>query len=77
MMNPGLAEEAGATTRGIVDALKAQPAVLALTLAQVAMLVFMFYALNAGAKFRETMINQQFEYQKMISELLSRCVVPH
>ena len=74
-MNPGPVEEAGQTARGLIDALKAQPAVLALSLAQVAMLVFMFYALHSGALFRETMLKQSFEYQREVSQLLAKCVV--
>lgn len=75
-MNPGPVEEAGQTVRGIVDALKAQPAVLALSLAQIAMLIFMFYALFKAAEFRDGMINGQFAYQRHVTELLSKCVVP-
>ena len=76
MMAPGPVEEAGQTARDIIDALKAQPAMLALSLAQIAMLVFMFYALSKGAEFRDSMIKTQNEYQIHVTELLSRCVVP-
>ena len=75
MMNPGPIEEAGATARGIIEALKAQPAVLALTLAQVAMLVFLFYALAKGAEFRDTMIKGQLAEQRHVNDWLSKCVV--
>ena len=59
-MNPGPVEEAGATARGLIDALKAQPAVLALSIAQIAMLAFLFYALSAAAQFREQSLKRQF-----------------
>lgn len=77
MMNPGgLGEEAGQTVRSIVEALKAQPAVLALSLAQITMLVFLFYAMSKAAEFRDSMLKSQFEYQHRVSELLARCIVP-
>lgn len=75
-MNPSPVEEAGQTIRGIVDALKAQPAVLALSLAQIAMLVFLFYAMYKAAEFRDKMQTSQFEYQRHVTELLAKCVVP-
>jgi hypothetical protein len=75
-MNPGVSEEAGKAVVGIIDGLKAQPAVLALTVLMVGMMVFMFYALSGAASFRTTMLVQQAEYQKFVTELLSRCVVP-
>ena len=75
-MNPGPVEEVGETARGIIDALKAQPAVLALSLAQIAMLIFLFYALYKAAEFRDAMQKNQFEYQRHVTELLSKCVVP-
>lgn len=76
MMNPGPAEEVGQTARGLIDALKAQPAVLALSLAQIAMLLFMFYALFKAAEFRDGMIKGQLAEQRHVNELLSKCVVP-
>jgi hypothetical protein len=75
-MNPGPVEEAGATARGLIDALKAQPAVLALSIAQIAMLAFLFYALSAAAQFREQSLKNQYELMRETSQLLSRCIVP-
>ena len=72
----GPVEEVGATARGIVDALKAQPAVLALSLAQIAMLVFIFYALNVGAQFRDNMLKSQYEFAHKVTDILSKCIVP-
>jgi hypothetical protein len=72
----GPVEEAGKVASGIVDALKAQPAVLALTIAVIGMLVFIFYALHVAAEFRDTMLKQQNEYQREVTQLLARCVVP-
>lgn len=75
-MNPGPVEEVGQTARGLIDALKAQPAVLALSLAVIVMLLFQFYALSKAGEFRDTMIKGQLDYQKHVNELLSKCVVP-
>lgn len=72
----GPVEEAGQTARGLIDALKAQPAVLALSLAQIAMLVFLFYALLKAAEFRDTMIKGQLDENRRVNELLSKCIVP-
>lgn len=75
-MNPGLGEEAGQTARSFIDALKQQPATLALIVANIAMLVFLFYALAKAAEFRESLLKNQFDYQKYVTELLAKCIVP-
>lgn len=74
-MNPGPVEELGHVAGGIVDALKAQPAVLALTVANLGMMVFIFYALHSAAGFRDTMLKQSAEERAQVNDLLSRCVV--
>ena len=72
-MNLGsIPEEVGSTARGIVDALKAQPAVLALSIAQMAMLAFLFYALAGAAEFRQQMFTQVVENSNRIHEILSQ-----
>ena len=75
-MNPGPIESAEHVAGGIIDALKAQPAVLALSLAQIAMLVFLFYALGKAAEFREMSLKNQYELMRETSQLLAKCVVP-
>lgn len=42
----------------VIDALKAQPALLALSLSNIALLVFIFYALHSAASFRDQLVNQ-------------------
>jgi hypothetical protein len=76
MMNPGPVEEAGQTARSFIEALKSQPATLALIIANAAMLVFMFYALSKAAQFRDNLLTQQFTYQREVSLLLAKCIVP-
>jgi hypothetical protein len=72
----GPSEEAGKVATSFIDALKTQPATLALIVANLAMLGFLFYALAGAADFRQQMISQQYEYQKHVAELLARCVIP-
>jgi hypothetical protein len=76
MMNPGLGEEAGQTARSFFDAMRTQPAVLALIVCNVALLGFIFYALIRAAEFRDNLLKSQFEYQREVSQLLAKCVVP-
>ena len=75
-MSPGAVEEAGQTARGVVDALKGQPAVLALTLANFALLAFIFYALHSAANYRETLIYQVLTNSTRIHELMQNRAVP-
>jgi hypothetical protein len=70
-MNPSIPEEVGSTARGIVEGLKAQPAVLALSLAQIMMLVFLFYALSASAEFRDKMFSQVVDNSTKIHDILA------
>lgn len=76
-INPGPSEEVGKTARSLIDVLKDQPALLALTLVLVGLLVFCFYALSSAASFRSTMLTQQADYQKYVTEILSRCIIPN
>jgi hypothetical protein len=76
MMNPGPVEEAGQTARSFFDAMRTQPAVLALIVCNACLLAFIFYALIRAAEFRDNLLKSQFEYQREVSALLARCVVP-
>jgi hypothetical protein len=64
------------TVRYLIDALKKQPALLALTAVDLAMILFIFYALHGAALFRDKMLAQNFEMQRQFNELLSKCVIP-
>lgn len=75
-MNPGIAEEAGQTARSFFETMRSQPGTLALIVINVAMLVFIFYAMYKAAEFRDKLQEGQFAYQKHVTELLARCVVP-
>ena len=72
MMTPGPVEEAGSTARAFMEAMKGQPAILALTIANFALLVFIFYALHSAAKFREAMVRQVLDNSSAIHEILKQ-----
>lgn len=75
-MNPGAIEEVGQTARSFLETMKSQPAVLALIICNFALLAFIFYALLRAGEFRDNLIRSQFEYQREVSALLAKCVVP-
>lgn len=58
-MNPGPIEEIGQTVRNIISAIN--PTMLALVVSNIAMLVFIFYALHAAASFRQQFIEQMLK----------------
>jgi hypothetical protein len=74
-MAPGPVEEAGATARSFIDALKGQPAVLALSLVILIMLVFMFYALHAAGQFRETLVQRVLANSEAVHAILQQRAV--
>jgi hypothetical protein len=76
-MSPGPVEEAGQTARSFIEALRQQPATLALIVANISLLVFIFYALAKGAEFRDQSLKNQFELMRETSLLLSKCIVPN
>jgi hypothetical protein len=71
-MTPGVSEEAGKTGRAIIDALKGNPAVLALTIANMALLVFIFYALRGSAEYRTKLTDQVLQNGNAIHEILKQ-----
>jgi hypothetical protein len=74
-MAPGVSEEAGSTARALVDALKGNPAVLALTIANMALLVFIFYALRGSAEYRTKLTDQVLQNGNAIHEILKQRAV--
>jgi hypothetical protein len=69
-MNPGVTEETGKTARTLIDALKGNPGILALSFINMALLIFMFYALHSSAKYRETLTDQVLHNSNTIHEML-------
>jgi hypothetical protein len=47
-----------------------------LTVVLLGLLAWMFYALHAAAEFRTQLISQQNEYQRHVTDILTKCVVP-
>jgi hypothetical protein len=71
-MNPGVSEETGSTLRAIISGLAGNPAVLALTVANMALLIFMFYALHGSAEYRTKLTDQVLANSRAIHEMLSQ-----
>jgi hypothetical protein len=71
-MAPGALEEGGKAANSFIEALKGQPAVLAMIVANFALLIFIFYALSGAATYREQLVKQVFDNSKQIHELLQR-----
>jgi hypothetical protein len=69
-MNPSIPEEVGSTARTFIDALKTQPAVLALIIANFALLFFIFYALQSSAASRNQLVGQILDNSNAIHALL-------
>ena len=55
--------------------MKSQPALLASSVANFALLIFIFYALHAAGKFRETLMNQVFQNTSTIHDILKQRAV--
>lgn len=75
-MNPGIIEEGGLTVRTLITSMKDHPTILVLALCNMALIIFMYFALHAAASFRTELIKQSFEYNKQAADILSRCVIP-
>lgn len=72
VVNPGPVEEAGATARSLIDGLKAQPAVLALIIANFALLFFIYYALQSSAQSRDKLVQQVVDNSNSIHTMLQQ-----
>jgi hypothetical protein len=59
-----------ALAASVIESLKQHPAMLALLVMQIALLVFIFLALNSAAKFRETMLTQVLENSQTIHAII-------
>ena len=68
----GPVEEGGKVVSGFFEALKGQPAVLALSIANFALLAFIFYALSGAAKFREQLMTQVFQNTSRIHDMMQQ-----
>lgn len=72
-MNPGAVEEGGQTARGIVDALKAQPVVLALVIFQCVFLGLSYVGIEHARQTNLTLVKDAFDQQKQWAEMLYNC----
>jgi len=70
-MNPTIPEEAGQTARSFLEIMKQQPALLGSILTNVALVVFIFYALSASSEARNKLTTQVLDNAMAIHKLLS------
>jgi len=70
-MNPGPVEEAGQTARSFIDVMKQQPALLGSILTNIALILFIFYALTASSEARNKLTTQVLDNAMAIHKLLS------
>jgi hypothetical protein len=71
-MNPGISDETGQTARSFIEVMKTQPALLGMVVANITMLVFIFYALHGAAQYRETLTTQVLTNASQIHTILSQ-----
>lgn len=75
-MNPGLSEEVGTTARVAIEAMKAQPLMLAVLVLNAMVMTFVFLGIrgtrDAEVETRKAMLAQIAHS----TELLSGCIVP-
>jgi hypothetical protein len=71
-MNPTLPEEAGQTARSFLDIMKQQPALLGSILTNIALIVFIFYALQGAASYRERLTQQVLDNATAIHAILNQ-----
>ena len=76
-MSPGASEEAGKVARGFLGVFSHEPLSLALVVMNVCLLGFFYMILSIVAAQREKDTTMLYADKKAISELLSKCVVPH
>jgi hypothetical protein len=70
-MNPGLGEEAGRTSRDLIKAMSGNPALLGMIVANLGLLVFIFYALNSSAMYRENLTKEVLSNSAAIHRILT------
>jgi hypothetical protein len=75
-MNPSPVEEAGQTARSFLDIMKEQPALLGSIVLNIGMLVFVFYALQGAATFREKLTQQVLDNSQAIHQILTQRACP-
>ena len=60
----------------IINALKGSPGMLVLLLTDIALLIFIFYALHGSASYRENLIKQVLDNSKHIHDLMQTRSLP-
>jgi len=71
-MNPTIPEEAGQTARSFLEIMKQQPALLGSILTNFGLIVFIFYALQGAAEYRDRLTKQVLDNATAIHTILTQ-----
>lgn len=74
-MSPGLTDEAGQTARTVVEAMKAQPGLLYLSIVNLAFLVFVYFVGTLVLSAFDEIMRQTHERYTHTIELVDRCFI--
>jgi len=75
-MNPGPIEEAGQTARGLIAALKREPATLALVIFNIVFMAAIFFSVKDQREFNRQIISQLITNAAKAEEMLFKCIDP-
>jgi hypothetical protein len=75
-MNPGIVEEGGTTARSLIEAVKHQPALLALIVFNVVFIVLIYLGLTEQRNRQHEILKQLISNAEKAQEMLFKCVVP-
>jgi preprotein translocase subunit YajC len=72
-MNPGVGEEVGKTTRGLIESMKDSPITLALVLFNLLFVVIVFFSVRDQRAHMESFQTELFKQQTKTMEMLYNC----
>ena len=72
----GAMEEAGKTAAGVIDALKASPALLVMAIINILLVGLMFYIAHSAVKGRDREVSAIYQAQREVQQLLAQCYRP-
>jgi hypothetical protein len=72
----GISEEVGNTARSVVEAMRAQPLMLAVIVLNAVIITLVYLAITSNRQAQHEIMKALVEQSTKAQELLSRCVVP-
>jgi len=75
-MNPGAVEEGGKVATSLIDALKSQPATLAMIVLNIIFIGAVLWDVKGARSEAHQVMQTLLDQNKAAQELLSRCIVP-